>query len=449
MSGRVRGKGDVAFVIAACGPMCKRAGVKALAFLFLASSFIVIANAAPVDDMPEHVLRGGLPNVFAKLQKGGEVHVAYLGGSITAQPGYRVKTFEWFKKEFPQATLVEINAAIGGTGSDLGVFRVGQDVLAHKPDLMFVEFAVNDGGAAPEQIHRCMEGIVRQTWRADAGTDICFVYTIANNMIEEWKTGKLPRSVAAMEQLADRYAIPSIHFGLPIAKLAAADRLIIDRPLPKTDEEKKAVGGKIVFAPDKVHPHIETGHQIYFEAAVRAFEKLRAGGQPAPHALGRPFVADNLENAKLVPLSKARLGAGWKRLPVDHKLKGFFNRLPEIWQANQPGDAIDFKFKGTSVGIYDLLGPDCGQVKVTLDGRTADKPTSRFDSYCTYHRLGSFFPSRDLPDGEHTLHLEIHPAQADKAKIITDKKAFAADPKRFDDRQWYAGAIMLVGDLIE
>lgn len=416
-----------------------------LALLF---SLAVTASGAPVDDMPEHVLRGGLPNIFTKLQKGGEVHVAYLGGSITAQPGYRVKTFEWFKKEFPQAKLVEINAAIGGTGSDLGVFRVGQDVLAHKPDLMFVEFAVNDGGAAPEQIHRCMEGIVRQTWRANPDTDICFVYTIANQMIDEWKTGKLPRSVTAMEQLADHYAIPSIHFGLPIAKLAAADNLIIDKPLPKTDEEKRAVGDKIVFAPDKVHPHVETGHQIYFETAVRAFEELRAGGKPAPHSLGKPFVADNLENAKLIPLNQAKLSAGWKRLPADHKLKGFFNRLPKIWQANQPGDSIDFKFKGTSAGIYDLLGPDCGQVKVTLDGKTADKPTSRFDSYCTYHRLGSFFPSRNLPDGEHALHLEILPDQADKAKIITDKKAYAADPKRFDDRQWYAGAIMLVGDLI-
>jgi len=410
---------------------------------------LAIASAAPVDDMPEHVLRGGLPNIFAKLQKGGEVSIAYLGGSITAQPGYRVKTFEWFKKEYPHAKLKEINAAIGGTGSDLGVFRVGQDVLAHKPDLMFVEFAVNDGGAAPEQIHRCMEGIVRQAWRANPETDICFVYTIANAMIDEWKTGKLPRSVTAMEQLAEHYGIPSIHFGLPIAKLAAADKLIIDKPLPKNDDEKKAIGDKVVFAPDKVHPHVSTGHQIYFEAAERAFIELRTVGKPAAHELKTPFVADNLENAKLIPLSKAKLSAGWKKLPADHKLKGFFNRLPEIWQANQPGDSIDFKFKGTAVGIYDLLGPDCGQVKVTLDGKPAEKPTSRFDSYCTYHRLGSFFPSRALPDAEHTLRLEIHPDQADKAKIITDKKAYAADPKRFDDHQWYAGAIMLVGDQVE
>ena len=59
---------------------------------------------------------------------------------------------------------------IAFTGSDLGVFRVQQDVLSKQPDLLFVEFAVNDGGAAPEQIIRCMEGIVRQTWRANSSS---------------------------------------------------------------------------------------------------------------------------------------------------------------------------------------------------------------------------------------------------------------------------------------
>jgi hypothetical protein len=408
-----------------------------------------VSPALPVDDLPEHVLRGGLPNVFAKLEAGGEVRIAYLGGSITAQPGWRVKTFEWFTKRFPNAQPKEINAAIGGTGSDLGVFRVGQDVLAQKPDLLFVEFAVNDSWASPEQIHRCMEGIVRQTWRADAATDICFVYTIANTMIGEWKTGQLPRSVTAMEQLAAHYDIPSIHFGRDIARLAAADRLVEAAPLPKTDEERAALGDKVVFAPDRVHPHVETGHQIYFEAAVRAFEKMRPAGKPAAHELKAPFVADNLDHAKLIPLSKARLSAGWQRVPPDHKLaKSFSKRLPELWHSNQPGEFVEFKFKGSSAGIYDIVGPDCGQVMVTLDGKTTG-PSPRFDSFCTYHRLATLFASRNLPDGEHRVRIEIHPEQPDKAKILAQRQQVIDDPKRYDDRQWYAGAIMLVGELVE
>ncbi len=98
--------------------------------------------------------RGGWGNFVSKLRSGETVKVAYLGGSITAAPGWRVKTREWLSKEFPQAKVAEINAAIGGTGSDLGVFRLQRDALQHHPDLLFVEFAVNDG-----VLHRKLSGV--------------------------------------------------------------------------------------------------------------------------------------------------------------------------------------------------------------------------------------------------------------------------------------------------
>src|SRR3954453_8827784 len=111
--------------------------------------------------------RGGFPNFFAKLNtKGAEVRIAYLGGSITAQEGWRPKTLAHLQKTYPNAKVTQINAAIGGTGSDLGVYRLAHHVLDFKPDLLFVEFAVNDGGQAPDKIIKQMEGIVRQAWRA-------------------------------------------------------------------------------------------------------------------------------------------------------------------------------------------------------------------------------------------------------------------------------------------
>ena len=88
--------------------------------------------------------RNNLPNTFASLEAGKTVRIAYLGGSITAQEGWRPKTLKWFRDQFPTAKVEGINAAIGGTGSDLGVFRLKHDVLDHDPDLLFVEFAVND-----------------------------------------------------------------------------------------------------------------------------------------------------------------------------------------------------------------------------------------------------------------------------------------------------------------
>jgi hypothetical protein len=123
-----------------------------LLFSALALCAAILGQAAdkdyPLADAQEVRARGGLPNFFRKAQTiGAELKIGYLGGSITAQNGWRVQTLAHFKKANPHAAFTEINAAIGGTGSDLGVFRVQQDVLSKGPDLLFVEFAVNDWSA--------------------------------------------------------------------------------------------------------------------------------------------------------------------------------------------------------------------------------------------------------------------------------------------------------------
>jgi hypothetical protein len=127
----------------------------------------------PLRDAVERHPRGGVPNVRAKIEAAKSLPVAYLGGSITAAPGWRVQSLAWFHQQYLSAKFEKIQAAIGGgMGSDLGVFRRQYDVLPHKPDPLFVEFAVNDGEASPEQIHKAMEGIVGQTWKADPEIDI-------------------------------------------------------------------------------------------------------------------------------------------------------------------------------------------------------------------------------------------------------------------------------------
>ena len=288
------------------------------------------AQPYPLRDAVEHTARGGLPNFFAKLEAGKDVKIGYLGGSITAQPGWRPKTLAWFREQYPQANASEINAAIGGTGSNLGVFRLQHDVLRHKPDLLFVEFAVNDGGARPDRIHRSMEGIVRQTWRHDPTTDICYVYTLTHGMLKNLQSGKYPRAASAMEALADHYGIPSIHMGLEVARLEKAGKVVFKAPKPKTDEEKAALAGKILFSGDGVHPYTDSGHQLYLEAVARSMQEIKRVGSPGPHKLGGPFVPDNWEQAKLVPIGKAQLSEGWQTLDAaKHPLaKRFSKRVP-------------------------------------------------------------------------------------------------------------------------
>ena len=422
-------------------------------------STVFVTSAAPAADADfppvaaqECRPRAGLPNFFAKANiPGAQIKIAYFGGSITAQPGWRPKTLTHFQKAYPQAKFSEINAAIGGTGSDLGVFRLRQDVLTQKPDLMFVEFATNDGGAPPEQIFRCMEGIVRQTWRAMPQCDICFVYTLTQAHSAAMLDGKFQRSASAMEKIADHYGIPTIHMGLEVAKLAKDGKLVWKAPLPKTDDEKKALGDKFVFAPDGVHPHVDTGHELYLQAIVRSLEPIAAVSKAAgAHALPSPFIAPNFENAKLIPISEAALSKGFTHLdPVkDDFGKRWANRMTSLHKGLQPGDTLTFKFKGTRAAIYDIIGPDCGQVIITLDGQPP-KTVARFDAYCTSHRLATLTIGADLPDEVHTVKIEIHPEQPDKAAILSKNGNRIDKPERFAGTAFYPGAILLAGELVK
>ena len=396
--------------------------------------------------------RAGLPTCLAKVrQPGAEVRVASRGGSITAQPGWRPKTLAYFQQVCPKVKFSEINAAIGGTGSDLGVFRLQQDVLDHKPDLIFVEFAVNDGKASPEQIFKCMEGIVRQTWRTLPACDICFVYTLAEDGSATMLEGKFQRSASAMDKIADHYGIPSIHLAMEVAKLAKQGKLVWKAPLPKTDEEKQALGDKVVFAADGVHPYPETGHELYLQAIVRSMVPIHAASKTTGnHPLGAPFLAGNYERAQLLPINQATLSPGFAALDArsDAFAKTWANRMTTLHKATQPGETIRFKFKGTRCAIYHIIGPDCGQVIVTLDG----KPSGiipLFDAYCTYHRLSTLTIGSDLPDAVHEVKIEIQPDPPDKAAILAKNHNTIDKPERYNGTAFYPDAILLVGELVK
>ncbi|MBN2451723.1 MAG: SGNH/GDSL hydrolase family protein [Lentisphaeria bacterium] len=423
------------------------------------------ASGAPPEVAPrdavEYTVRGGLPNVAARLRADGAVAIGYLGGSITAQPGWRVLTLEWFRGQFPGAAVTEIHAAIGGTGSDLGVFRLRQDVLRHHPDLLFVEFAVNDGGAPPERITKAMEGIVRQTWRANPETDICFVYTLTEGMLGDLQNGKYPRAAGVMEAVADAYAIPSVHMGLRVAQLAQQGKVVFRDPKdPGREARLEAMAAGVHhFSSDGVHPYTDTGHGLYLDAVVRAMGTFLSHGTAGPHPLPTPLRADNWENATMVPFGRATLGPGWRRLDpaADDLAKRFAQRLPELWLAEEPGTRAGFRFRGTLAKVYDLVGPRCGSVVVRVDGVDRGR-RDRFDAYCTYDRLQTMEIASELPDGLHTVELEIAPEPPDKRAILQrregpnravlalDEAAFA---ERFEGTQWAAGMIMLLGTLEE
>ena len=92
-----------------------------------------------------------LTNVLKEAEKKGKLKIGFLGGSITQgcnpslpENAYVERVTRWFKQRFPKVEVERINAGVGATGSLIGVHRVERDIIAHQPDLVFVEFAAND-----------------------------------------------------------------------------------------------------------------------------------------------------------------------------------------------------------------------------------------------------------------------------------------------------------------
>ncbi len=412
-------------------------------------------DEAPRREAVELRERGGIPNILEKLRRGGdaEIRVGYLGGSITAAPGWRVKSLAWLQERFPGAKLAEINAAIGGTGSDLGVFRAEQDLLRHRPDLIFVEFAVNDGGAAPKQIHQAMEGIVRQAWSANPETDIVFVYTLSQPFLADLQDGWFSRSASAMEEVADHYGIPTIHLGMEVARREADGSLIFKGEKAPAGDAAPDPGTPMVFSTDGVHPLVETGHELYLEAIARSWEKLEAAtGKAAPHALGDPLREDHWAAAKLVPITRSMLTGDWVALDgEDPRAKSFARLMPQMWRASTPGDAVTVRFRGSVAGFYDLVGPDGGQLKVRLDDEE-ERTVLRVDGYCTYHRLSKFQVGSDLdPEAVHTVTATLDAVAPDKAKILFERNLADLEkhPDKYAGSVWNLGSFMLIGDVVE
>jgi hypothetical protein len=290
-----------------------------------------------------------------------------------------------------------------------------------------------------------MEGIVRQIWKANPQTDICFVYTIHKAFLPDYEKGLCNRSTSAHERVADHYGIPSINMALRVAQLHGQGKLVFPVP-PK----EKAPEGKLVFAHDECHP-TDAGHELFTEVITDALKEIQGKSKPGTRKLREPLCADNWEDARLVELQPSMLTGSWKKMDTAQGLgKAFHGRLPTIWHGGTPGDKLTFKFRGSLCRLYDLVGPDGGIAVCTVDGKPQGK-RPRFDWYCTYWRLAAFQVAAGLPaDAVHTVRVEISPKQPGREPVlerVRNEKGF--DPKKYDGTNLWLGYIMLRGELVE
>ncbi|MBE7042571.1 MAG: hypothetical protein E7399_03645, partial [Ruminococcaceae bacterium] len=142
----------------------------------------------------------------------GDLKIAFIGGSITYGTGassaakrYSTQLVtNYFKKKFPNKNIIEINTGIGGTPSDLGLMRLNREISSQAPDVVFVEFAVNDKYFDQATAQRQYEGIVRQLLKLPKQPVVIPLYTCENGLSEV--------TADYQQEVAEYYGLGSVSF---------------------------------------------------------------------------------------------------------------------------------------------------------------------------------------------------------------------------------------------
>lgn len=150
-----------------------------------------------------------IAKVLQKLQNGEEVTVAFLGGSITQGTGadnencYAALTAKWLEEQYPNAKVNYVNAGIGATGSYIGVHRCSTQVLSKNPDLVFIDFSVNDESQNNNINKLTYEGLIRMIWQYETAPGIiCIAMTQDNGTSVQDCHG----------QVTNKYSVPFVSY---------------------------------------------------------------------------------------------------------------------------------------------------------------------------------------------------------------------------------------------
>ena len=394
----------------------------------------------------EFIPRSGAPNFFAKLAAKQPVTIAVFAGGNHAQGGWRPQVMEALRERYPDVAITDIDASICGCvrGSSFSVYRFEHDVLRKKPDLVFIDFASDDAESGAQRIWPAIEGIVRQAWKADPSTDIIFVYAFKAGFEKAYAEGLSPSTVSAYERLADHYGIPAINMGFRVAQMAREGALVIKA----TPEEAKKLTGKTVFTHDGVYAS-PAAREVYAQVITDRLEELSEGATAAAHKVPRPFRKDNLERAKLAPITEDMLTGEWEKISPKLPGKDFSRHFDEVWFTKTPGAKLTFKFTGTHASVFDLMGPDTGRVKVTVDGKDAGI-RQQVDRWAYYQRLAGLNLAAGLEDGEHTVTVELLPEPPDRSVPINEAKTLNKyKPEDFEGVALRFGWLRIVGEVVE
>jgi len=139
-------------------------------YLFAFSIFLSLGSFAQLAS-PESYLSEIKTELTKKWPKNRTINLVFHGHSVPS--GYfktpDVRTFEAYpflvleglKNQYPNAVINSILTSIGGEHSEQGQKRFKKDVLIHKPDVLFIDYALNDRNIGLEKSQVAMEKMIR------------------------------------------------------------------------------------------------------------------------------------------------------------------------------------------------------------------------------------------------------------------------------------------------
>ncbi len=336
--------------------------------------------------------------------------VAFLGGSITEMPGYRLQVEEWLQKQYPETEFEFINAGISSTCSHTGAFRLQRDVLSHgKVDLMFVEFAVNDdqdAGHSPQNCVRGMEGVIRHALLSNPAMDVVMLHFPNDGMLATIDAGDEPVASGRHESVARHYGVSSIYLSRYVAQ-----------EISKGNLKWEEYGG--------THPKLP-GNTVVANLVTQLLDQGWRSGCPArePVAVELPTPLDpgSFSHGRLITPSDEAIEASaewrrdvpeWDSLPGSKRAR-FTKKI--MLHTEKLGATLRYRFSGNAVGVYLLAGPDAGAVQYRLDGgewQTADL-LHHYSKDLHYPRTVMF--AVGLEEAEHLLELATQLPRSDRRR---------------------------------
>ncbi len=347
-----------------------------------------------------HQIRSGLKNSFIKFEREKKGRVAFLGGSITYNGGWRDSICNYLQQRFSDTEFDFIAAGIPSMGTTPAAFRLERDVLSKGPiDLLFEEAAVNDasnGRTSNEQI-LAMEGIVRHARNDNPAIDIVIMHFVDPSKMKTYREGNTPEVIQNHEKVAKHYGVPSLNLAEEVT-----DR--IDAGEFSWEEDFK-----------NLHPS-PFGQGVYAHSMISFLKKAYSGFVAEDDKITTYSKLDKIDkacydNGILIPAGEVKVSKGWKIIanwtPADKVgTRNNYTNVPML-VGNDAGKIQKINFEGRAVGIAVAAGPDAGIIEYRIDKGKWQKQ-DLFTQWSSHLHLPWYYTLKSgMIKGKHELQIRI------------------------------------------